>query len=163
MTRQIVVGLEFSRKRELVGGKRRKHRKLNWRTRRSSEEKEIEAKVDTLAAGWLDWGLPKRCSGKESACQSRICRFNPWVWKILWNRKWQPTPVFFVLKSPWTEEPGELQSMGSQRVGCSWTCTCTHMYWRRWLDWKLYVENQSKKGRIIAVIPVKKKHMELSY
>ena len=21
-------------------------------------------------------------------------RFNPWVWKILWRRKWHPTPVF---------------------------------------------------------------------
>ena len=21
-------------------------------------------------------------------------RFDPWVWKILWRRKWQPTPVF---------------------------------------------------------------------
>ena len=33
-------------------------------------------------------------SGKESACQSRKCRFDPWVWKIPWNRKWLPTPVF---------------------------------------------------------------------
>ena len=34
---------------------------------------------------------------KESACQCRICRilrFNPWVGKILWRRKWKPTPVF---------------------------------------------------------------------
>ena len=22
-------------------------------------------------------------------------RFNPWVGKIAWRRKWQPTPVFF--------------------------------------------------------------------
>ena len=27
------------------------------------------------------------------------------------------TPVFFPGESPWTEEPGGLQSMGSQRVG----------------------------------------------
>ena len=26
---------------------------------------------------------------------------------------------------PWTEEPGRLQSMGSQRVGHGWACTCT--------------------------------------
>ena len=34
---------------------------------------------------------------KESACQSRghkRCRFHPWVGKIPWRRKWQPTPVF---------------------------------------------------------------------
>ena len=36
-------------------------------------------------------------SGKESACQCRShrrCRFDPWVRKIPWRRKWQPTPVF---------------------------------------------------------------------
>ena len=33
-------------------------------------------------------------SGKEFACQCRRCRFNPWVQKIPWRRKWQPTPVF---------------------------------------------------------------------
>ena len=35
--------------------------------------------------------------GKESACQCRRCKrcsFNPWVRKIPWRRKWQPTPVF---------------------------------------------------------------------
>ena len=34
---------------------------------------------------------------KESACQCRSCKtrgFNPWVGKIPWSRKWQPTPVF---------------------------------------------------------------------
>ena len=25
--------------------------------------------------------------------------FNPWVWKIFWRRKWQPTPVFLPGKS----------------------------------------------------------------
>jgi len=27
------------------------------------------------------------------------CGFNPWVGKILWKRKWQPTPVFLPGKS----------------------------------------------------------------
>ena len=31
--------------------------------------------------------------------------------------KWQPTPVFLPGKISWTEEPGELQFMGSQRGG----------------------------------------------
>jgi len=46
--------------------------------------------------------LPRWLSGKESACQSRRhrrCRFNPWVRKIPWRRKWQPTPVFLPGKS----------------------------------------------------------------
>ena len=34
-----------------------------------------------------------------------------------WRREWQPTPVFLPGEFPWTEEPGRLQSMGSQRVG----------------------------------------------
>ena len=33
------------------------------------------------------------------------------------RRKWQPTPVSWPGESPWTEEPGGLQAMGSQRVG----------------------------------------------
>ena len=42
-------------------------------------------------------GFPRWLSGKESACQYRShrrCRFIPWVGKIPWRRKWQPTPVF---------------------------------------------------------------------
>ena len=34
---------------------------------------------------------------KESSCQCRRHKklgFNPWVRKIAWRRKWQPTPVF---------------------------------------------------------------------
>ena len=42
--------------------------------------------------------------------------FDPWVGKISWRKAWHPTPVFLPGESPWTEEPGELQSMGSQRV-----------------------------------------------
>jgi len=32
--------------------------------------------------------------GKESACQCRRREFDPWVRKVPWRRKWQPTPVF---------------------------------------------------------------------
>ena len=46
--------------------------------------------------------------------------FNPWVGKIPWRRAWHPTSVFWPGESPWTEEPGELQSMGLQRVGREW-------------------------------------------
>ena len=40
-----------------------------------------------------------------------------WVGKIPWRRAWQPTLVFLPGESPCTEEPGGLQSTGSQRVG----------------------------------------------
>ena len=39
-------------------------------------------------------GAPWWLNGKESACQCRRHGFSPWVWKIPWRRKWQPTPVF---------------------------------------------------------------------
>ena len=40
--------------------------------------------------------LPRWLRDKESACQSKKhkkCGFDPWVRKIPWHRKWQPTPV----------------------------------------------------------------------
>ena len=50
---------------------------------------------------------------KKSACQFRSHRkqeFDPWVGKIPWRRKLQPTPVFLPEKIPWPEEPDKLQS-----------------------------------------------------
>ena len=41
-------------------------------------------------------------SGKGSTHQCSRCkryRFDPWVAKIPWRRKWQPTPVFLPRKS----------------------------------------------------------------
>ena len=46
--------------------------------------------------------LPGGTSSKESNCQCRRhkrCEFDPWVEKIPWRRKWQPTPVFFPAES----------------------------------------------------------------
>ena len=48
-------------------------------------------------------GFPGGASGKQSAvaCQCRSHerhRFNPWVRKISWSRKWHPTPVFLPRK-----------------------------------------------------------------
>ena len=40
-------------------------------------------------------GLPRWWISKESSCQcKRHNEFDPWVRKIPWSRKWQPTPVF---------------------------------------------------------------------
>ena len=38
-------------------------------------------------------------------------------WEYPWRRSWQTTSVFLPGESQWTEEPGGLQSMGSQIVG----------------------------------------------
>jgi len=44
-------------------------------------------------------GLPWWLTGKESTCQCRRHGFDPWVGKILWRRKRQPTPVFLPVES----------------------------------------------------------------
>ena len=62
-------------------------------------------------------GLPRRLSGKESTFQCRRHGLNPWVGKIPWWRKWEPTPSILAGKIPWAKEPGRLQSMGLQRLG----------------------------------------------
>ena len=76
------------------------------------------------------FGLPWWLSGKESACNvgdlGWIPGSDPWVWKIPWRRAWQPTPVFLSGESSWTEAPGRLQSMGSQRVGHDQVTKHTH-------------------------------------
>ena len=48
------------------------------------------------------WGFPGGSAGKEPICQCRRrkrCRFDPFVGKIPWKRKWQLTPVFLPGKS----------------------------------------------------------------
>ena len=49
--------------------------------------------------------------GKEPTCQGRRhkrCGFDPWVRKIPWRSKWQPTPIFL---------PGKFHGQrGSQSV-----------------------------------------------
>ena len=39
-------------------------------------------------------GFPHSSVSKRLCLQCRIPRFNSWVRKIPWRRKWQPTPVF---------------------------------------------------------------------
>ena len=55
----------------------------------------------------LSWWL----SGEESTCQCRWCRFAPWVRKIPWRRKWQPTEVFL---------PGEFHGQRSLAIYSPW-------------------------------------------
>ena len=89
-------------------------------------------------------GIPKWCSGKEPTCQCRRCKrhgLDPWVRKIPWRRKWQPTPVFLPRKfqgqrslagySPW----GPNESYMTEQL--NWTATKCHMWalFGSWLKW----------------------------
>ena len=73
-----------------------------------------------LQARTLDWGAIPWASLVAETVKSGRAGFNHWVGKFPWRRAWQPTPTFLPGESPWTEEPGGLQSMGSQRVGHNW-------------------------------------------
>ena len=79
----------------------------------------------------LNWDFPLGSEGKESDCQWRRPGFNPWVRDIPWRRKWWPISIFLPGESPWTEKPGGVQSMGSQRVGHSWA---TKHHWQGVLE-----------------------------
>ena len=53
---------------------------------------------------------------KEPTCQCGSPKFDPWVGKIPWRRKWQPLQCS-CLKIPWTEELGGYSPQGPNRVG----------------------------------------------
>ena len=54
-----------------------------------------------LASLFQEYQLPRECS--FSSCfqcrRHRRPRFHPWIRKIPWRRKWEPTPVFLPGKS----------------------------------------------------------------
>ena len=47
---------------------------------------------------------------------SRKCKFNPWVRKIPWKRKWKPTPVFLPGKPQGQRSLVGSSPWGHQRV-----------------------------------------------
>ena len=80
---------------------------------------------------WFLLDFPIGANGKEFTYQFRRpgrCRFNPWVEQIPGGRHGNPLQCS-CQGNPWTEEPGRLQSIGSQRVGHNWTHTHTQTHW----------------------------------
>ena len=62
-------------------------------------------------------GFPGSSDGKEPACN--VGSIPAWVQSLGWEvllRKGMATSSILAWKTPWTEEPGGLQSTGSQRV-----------------------------------------------
>ena len=78
---------------------------------------------EKLANHILYKGFPGGASGKELICQSRRhqrCRFNPWVGKIPWRRKWYPTPIFLLGESHGQKSLADYSPWGLQRAGHDW-------------------------------------------
>ena len=66
------------------------------------ELKSLEISIDlSCFASPKALGLPRWLNGKEYACWSKRCRFNLWVRKIPWRRKWQLLPVLLPGKFHW--------------------------------------------------------------
>ena len=75
-------------------------------------------------------GSPGGSDSKESAWmwETQVWSLG-WEDQMPWRRKWQPTPSILAWRISWTEEPGQLQSMGLQRVRHDWA-TNTHTHTR---------------------------------
>ena len=87
-------------------------------------------------------GLPWWLRWQRICLQCGRPGFYPCVERIPWRMKWQSIPVFLPGETPWTEEPGGLQFVGSQRVGQDWASnTHTHNTVVRLRIWrKIYLK-----------------------
>ena len=86
-----------------------------------------------------------------------------WVWSLgqedPLEKEMATTPIFLPGESPWTEEPGGLQFMGSQRVGHDWASFTRDQYWEVLISWLMWgqrdilgqcrMENASGSARAI--------------
>ena len=64
------------------------------------------------------WLSQKESTSKAGDClQRRRHGFDPWVRKIPWRRKWQPTPVFLFGKSHRQRSLVDYSPWGCKRVG----------------------------------------------
>ena len=80
-------------------------------------------------------GFPN-CSVVKKICNAGDVSSILGLGRFPWGRAWQPIPVFLPEESPRTEEPGRLQSMGSQRVRYNWVTkhrpTLVHGVTKNW-------------------------------
>ena len=69
-------------------------------------------------------GFPGGSEGKASACLQET-RVQPLDWEDPLEKEMATHSSTLAWKIPWLEEPGRLQSMGSQRVGHNWATSLT--------------------------------------
>ena len=76
-------------------------------------------------------GLSRRLGGKEPICQRRKHR-EAWVWSLGWEgpleEELETHSSILAWRIPRAEEPGGLQSVGSQRVGQGRAWAHTHVW-----------------------------------
>ena len=113
-------------------------------------------------------GLPRCLSGKESTCQGRRPRFNPWVRKTPWRRKWQLTPVSLpgkshrqrslVGNSPWGHKESDTTEWLSTHTcvhipTCAHSCILHKWYMNTFIWWNVQTE-KSRWSKEKACLPL---------
>ena len=108
---------------------------------------------------------PGGSDNKESACNAGDS--GPRSGKIPWKRKWQTHFSILAWKILWTEEPGGLQCVGSQRVRRNWaiqycrvaqgilTLSCSILY-GTWI-----IPSSSMSTLYVSYLPVKRKKQSI--
>ena len=125
-----------------------------------------------LTSGLLRW-----LSGKESTCQCRRHRFDPWVGEFPWRRKWQLTSVFLPGKSwkqrslvgysPW----GRKESDAPEHTRTTYRWNLKRKYKRTYLKTNLWLPKGTCGGgiswefgiNIYTLLYIKKRLKDLLY
>jgi hypothetical protein len=116
----------FQEVREFLSGSSRKKDHSTLTAKVTVEKSESSHLISMSCHNWL-WSRKylvfwKYCSTKnwflrwhseKSIYQCRRCRFDPWVGKIPWRRKWLPAPE--CLGNPMDVGAQQVWSMGSQK------------------------------------------------
>ena len=94
--------------------------------------KPIEKRIELKKIIWcraFHSGLPRWCSGKESACQCRRLKrhgLDPQAEKISWRRAWLPAPVFLSGKSYGQRSLAGYSPWGHKKVRHDWVTEYAH-------------------------------------
>ena len=78
-----------------------------------------------------------------------------WLWGGDVEKAMAPHSSTLAWKIPWTEEPGRLQTMGSQRVGHDWVTSLSlfpFMHWRgKWQPTPVFLPGESQgRGSLVG-------------
>ena len=99
-------------------------------------------------AGNFHSGLLWWLSSKEPSYKYRIFGLNPWVRKVPWRRKWQPTPVFLPEKSHRQRSQVGYSPCGPKDSVTKQNCITTKiLFMGRWM-----IENEVDKYLLVWYI-----------
>ena len=129
---------------------------INFKKAIFEEAKPVKGLISKLGRGTekraLDWE-PENLSVSLALLLSGHMTFWPFLNYFL-EKAMAPHSSTLAWKIPWTEEPGRLQSMGSQRGGHDWATSLslfTFMHWRRkWQPTPVFLLEESQgRGNLV--------------